>query len=72
MSPLVLPVASSLAALPLSALVGIGVLLVAVSLFASRVLANVFRGSAPPVDEGIPFVGGLVKFSKVRGAACFT
>lgn len=30
-----------------------------------RIATNYFHGSAPPVDEGVPFVGGLIKFSKV-------
>lgn len=41
-------------------------LLGVVTLFASRLMANLFRGNRPPIHEGIPFVGGLIKFAKVR------
>jgi hypothetical protein len=51
--------------LPLATLVAlIAVSTVAVAI-AVRVISNTFHGNRPPVDEGIPFVGGLIKFSKV-------
>lgn len=36
-----------------------------VALAVIRVLANTFHGSKPPIFEGIPFVGGLMKFAGV-------
>lgn len=45
-------------------LIGVLVLVVVVAVVV-RVLSNIFHGNRPPVDEGIPFVGGLMKFSKV-------
>lgn len=62
----VLPGSAGLAALPASSLIMLGVLVAVASIFAFRVMENAFRGSAPPIDEGIPFIGGLLKFSKVR------
>lgn len=62
---MVAAVVGSLAALPLPTLIGGAVLLlVALAVFV-RATANLRRGNAPPVDEGIPFVGGLLAFSKV-------
>ena len=29
-----------------------------------RLIANTFTGRAPPVTEGIPLIGGLLKFSR--------
>lgn len=58
-------VVQSLQQLPLPALVAVSVLLLVGGLVVLRVLSNTFHGRAPPVDEGIPFVGGLIKFSKV-------
>lgn len=40
-----------------------------VALAVIRVLANTFHGARPPIFEGIPFVGGLMKFAGVRAAA---
>lgn len=39
-----------------------------VALAVIRVLANTFHGSKPPVFEGIPYVGGLMKFAGVSAA----
>lgn len=39
-------------------------LILAASLIVGRVLLNAFPGKRPPVFEGIPFIGGLLKFSK--------
>lgn len=36
-----------------------------VALVVIRILANTFHGSRPPIFEGIPFVGGLMKFAGV-------
>lgn len=55
-----------LQAVPMPALVAAAVLVVALSLVAARVLANALPGKKPPVWEGLPFVGGLQKFVKVR------
>lgn len=56
-----------LAQLPMPYLaVGATVLLLATAVVL-RVLSNTLTFKAPPVMEGIPFVGGLIKFSKVRG-----
>jgi hypothetical protein len=52
--------------LPLPALLAAAAVVVGLSLVILRILTNTFNGKAPPVDEGIPFVGGLIKFSKVR------
>ena len=60
--------ALALQAQPLPLLVAGAALLVALALLVHRVLTNALPGRAPPVDEGIPFVGGLIKFSKVRGS----
>lgn len=30
-----------------------------------RLLFNAFPGKKPPVFEGVPFVGGIIKFTKV-------
>ena len=58
---------ASASALPLPTLVALaGTFVVVVALFA-RVFPNAFRGNSPPIDEGIPFVGGILKFSKVCG-----
>lgn len=53
--------------LPLSALLAAATVVVGLSLVILRILTNTFNGKAPPVDEGIPFVGGLIKFSKGPG-----
>lgn len=53
--------------LPLPLLVAAATLLSLAGLLVLRVISNSFPGKAPPVDEGsIPFIGGLLKFSKVR------
>jgi hypothetical protein len=36
-----------------------------VALAVIRILANTFHGNKPPIFEGIPFVGGLMKFAGV-------
>jgi sterol 14-demethylase len=59
-------VVDALQALSLPLQVVIGVAAVAVGFVLLRIISNAFPGSAPPVDEGIPFVGGLIKFSKVQ------
>ncbi|EFN54386.1 hypothetical protein CHLNCDRAFT_56217 [Chlorella variabilis] len=53
-----------LQALPLSLQLASGAAVIFLSLLILRVLSNAFPGAAPPVDEGLPFVGGLIKFSK--------
>lgn len=53
-----------LQALPLPQLIAVATGVVVLAALVMRVLSNTFHGKAPPVDEGIPFVGGLIKFSK--------
>ena len=36
-----------------------------VSLFVGRVLVNKIPGKSPPILEGVPFIGGLLKFAGV-------
>ena len=55
----------SLQALPLPQLIAVATGVVFLAALVMRILGNKFHGKAPPVDEGIPFVGGLIKFSKV-------
>jgi len=60
---MVLVMGSEWAPLPLAAAVAS----VAVSvLILLRLASNNLTGNAPPVMEGIPFIGGLLKFIKVR------
>jgi hypothetical protein len=40
----------------------------ALLLLVLRLAVNYLPGKTPPVFEGIPFIGGILKFSKVR---CF-
>lgn len=54
-----------LQALPLPALLAVATGVVLLAAVVMRVLSNNFPGKAPPVEEGIPFIGGLIKFSKV-------
>lgn len=49
---------------PLQLVAGATVLLLATALIL-RLFTNTFTFKHPPVMEGIPFVGGLIKFSKV-------
>jgi len=51
--------------LPLPFLFVLATALVALTATAVRIVTNTFHGNAPPVDEGLPFFGGLIKFSKV-------
>lgn len=55
-----------LQALPLLHLIAVATGVVLLAAVAMRLLTNTFHGKSPPVEEGIPFVGGLIKFSKVR------
>jgi hypothetical protein len=57
-----------LAALPLGVQLAGSVVATILFLLVLRILSNAFPGRAPPVDEGMPFIGGLIKFSKVRRA----
>lgn len=41
-------------------------------LVALRLLQNLLPGKAPPVFEGLPFIGGILKFSKVELTAILT
>lgn len=56
---------AQLQAMPFPMLVAVAMTAVVAVMFAVRIISNTFHGSSPPVDEGIPFVGGLMKFSKV-------
>lgn len=42
------------------------------TLIVGRVMSNKFHGNRPPVLEGIPFIGGLQKFVKVRLKAVYS
>ncbi|KAL4458418.1 hypothetical protein ABPG75_013283 [Micractinium tetrahymenae] len=55
--------AEGLQALPLSTLLAAATAVVLLAAVVMRVLSNNFPGKAPPVEEGIPFIGGLIKFS---------
>ena len=63
----IISLAEGLQALPLPLQLAVGAVVLLLTLLVGRVLSNALPGKAPPVDEGIPFVGGLIKFSKVRG-----
>ncbi len=47
----------------------VGALLGLVALIAARVMQNLLPSGRPPVFEGIPFIGGILKFSKVGSTA---
>lgn len=49
---------------PSATVVLLAVLAVASVLLITRALSNAFPGSKPPIVEGIPYVGGLLKFAK--------
>lgn len=51
--------------LPLPAQIGVGVVVLFLSLIVLRLLSNILVFGKPPVFEGIPYIGGLIKFSKV-------
>lgn len=57
--------AGSFSPFQLAAMLGVFALL---SMFVARVLSSKFPGSKPPIFEGTPFVGGLMKFAGVRRA----
>jgi hypothetical protein len=57
--------AEGLQALPLPQLIAMATGVVFLAALVMRILGNKFHGKAPPIEEGIPFVGGLIKFSKV-------
>lgn len=46
----------------------VGLALVGLLIF-GRLLANSFATKAPPIFEGIPFIGGILKFAKVPAPA---
>lgn len=56
--------AERLEGVPLIHLAGAGVAILLLTALVLRVFQNQLRGKAPPIDEGIPFIGGLIKFSK--------
>lgn len=43
-----------------------------VALAVIRILANTFHGNKPPIFEGIPYVGGLMKFAGVSSKPATT
>lgn len=51
---------------PSVAVVGVAVLAVAAVLLITRALSSAFPGRKPPIVEGVPYIGGLFKFAKVR------
>jgi sterol 14-demethylase len=59
---------AALQELPLHVRLGGAVVALLVGAIVLRLLSNTFHGRAPPVAEGVPFIGGLIKFSKVRWA----
>ncbi len=59
-----------LAQLPMAYLVAGATVLLVVTATVLRVLTNTITFKAPPVMEGIPFIGGLIKFSRVGVARC--
>ena len=65
----IISLSEGLQGLPPALLAAGAVVVVALALLVHRLVSNTFPGKAPPVDEGIPFVGGLIKFSKVRWRA---
>jgi hypothetical protein len=56
---------------PSAAVVLLAVLALFSVLLITRALSNAFPGSKPPIVEGVPYVGGLLKFAKVRVLDCF-
>lgn len=61
----IIAITAGLQALPIAVVVLMATALVLLAAVLARILTNTFHGKAPPVDEGIPFIGGLIKFSKV-------
>ncbi len=55
-----------LAALPLAALVAVGTLVFLLAVVVLRAAGNQLNAKAPPVFEGVPFVGGIIKFVQAR------
>jgi hypothetical protein len=55
-----------LAALPLAALVAVGTLVFLLAVVVLRAAGNQLNTKAPPVFEGVPFVGGIIKFVQAR------
>ncbi len=41
-------------------------LVVVLSVIALRLISNKLPSKAPPVFEGLPFIGGIIKFAQVR------
>ena len=54
------------AALPPAALYLVGTVVFLLAVAALRVISNQLNAKAPPVFEGIPFVGGIIKFVQAR------
>ena len=52
--------------LPPAALYGIGTLVFLLAVALLRFTSNQLNAKAPPVFEGIPFVGGIIKFVQAR------
>jgi hypothetical protein len=55
-----------LAALPLAALVAVGTSVFLLAVVVLRAAGNHLNTKAPPVFEGVPFVGGIIKFVQAR------
>ena len=62
----IVALSEGLQALPLPQLIAVATGVVFLAALVMRLLSHTFHGNAPPIDEGIPFVGGLIRFSKVR------
>lgn len=52
--------------LPVWQLIPLVSVVVVASLVVARLVMNSLPGKTPPIFEGIPFIGGLIKFTKVR------
>lgn len=58
----------AIVSLPRPAQVAVGIVLVTWVLTLARNILNTFTGMHPPIFEGLPFIGGLLKFTRVRAS----
>ena len=54
-------------ALPAPLLIAASACLMLVAILLLRVISNRLPGKTPPVLEGVPFIGGIMKFVSVSG-----
>ena len=52
--------------LPPAALYLVGTIVFLLAVVALRLFGNQLNATAPPIFEGIPFVGGIIKFVQAR------